>query len=228
MLNSLSSGPPASARLRACALRRTVGELAFGQLLQREKVFGSLAALFRIVEYFAVAPRSSRTRAPASLILDGLCFDVTARLAPRRDVGFCVCLHALSSFQRTDPSDAAFAAPSNRSQGNLLMLRASGTLVNRHLAGRRLSRNRPPNEPRLGEPYEDTNRCLPCQPLIRTHAKYFQGRRRTCFRRRQEMPRTFRSIGPPWSRWVTSEADRQYTRAVWRSQSPVPNPAQMS
>ena len=35
----------------------------------------------------------------------------------------------------------------------------------------------------------------------------------TCFRRRQEMLRTFRSIGPSWSRWVTSEADNQYTRA---------------
>lgn len=135
-------------------------------------------------------------------------------------------MHALSSFQRTDPRAAAFTAPapSKRSQGNLLMLRASGKFVNHFLAGQRLSRNRPPNEPRLGEPYEDTNEPLPCQPFSSHLAKFFEDRRGTCFRRRQEMLRSFRSIGPPCRRWVTSEADRQYNRAARRSQPPAQSP----
>jgi hypothetical protein len=70
------------------------------------RTLGSLAALVRIVEYFAVAPRSSRTRAPASLILDGLCPPPSASVrlracALRRDLGetsarlVCACTHYL-------------------------------------------------------------------------------------------------------------------------------------
>lgn len=189
----LNSSPPAHPPSPAFA---GFGQMAFGQLLQREKVFGSLAALFRFVEICGCT-RVLANPGTRRLILDGL----------------CVCLHALSSFQRTDPTAASFAAaaPSNRSQGNLLMLPGLAHPVNRFLAGRQDFLNRPQNRLRFGEPSNTTKPDFPCQPLFRSVANILAGPTRTCFRRRQEMLRSNWSIGPPFARWVTSEAEGQYS-----------------
>jgi hypothetical protein len=100
-------------------LTQSCGETTVGQLAQREKVFGSLAALFRIVKCCGCAPTLT-DRDTRRLILDGLLLQRRLvrlrRLTPARAkfdfVETCVCLHALSSFQRTDRFAATFAAGS--------------------------------------------------------------------------------------------------------------------
>ena len=89
--------------------------MAFGQLRQRENFWLSCLRCFGLsINLRLHPPRRFRASADTrKLILDGLLSDFVRfrACALRRDVvGTCVCLHALSSFQRTDPLTATFAA----------------------------------------------------------------------------------------------------------------------
>jgi hypothetical protein len=128
MLSSLSSSASASAACAASARWPSANCV-------NARTFGSLAALFRIVESFAVASTVALARSGRHPQADTrrVVFDFASRLAPLGYVETCVCLHALSSFQRTDPWAASFAA-------------------------------RTP-EPFSREPFDVTSPGRPCQPL---------------------------------------------------------------
>ena len=76
---------------------------------QREKVFGSLAALFRLCQVLRLRPDPHRPGHPQA-DTRRVVSDFASQLSPLGYVETCVCLHALSSFQRTDRFTAAFAA----------------------------------------------------------------------------------------------------------------------
>ena len=100
---------------------------------------------------------------------------------PLADASFvvtgCVCLHALSSFQRTDCRCALGARPPTFSPD---------------LRGPAPVRCRLWSRPSFGEPYETTRRSRACQPIIFAHGRFGSpwARRSSCGNRRRQVNRT--------------------------------------
>ena len=108
MLNSPPTATPPS------LADASFGAVPFGQLVQRETFIGS-AALFRICQVLRLRPGPHGPGHPQADTRRVFVSASALRLAPFRELAqdfgeTCVCLHALSSFQRTDRVAADFAA----------------------------------------------------------------------------------------------------------------------
>jgi hypothetical protein len=169
---------PALAHLRACARRRTTARPPSVDCLNA-KALMALAALFSLSSCPRLHPEPRDSRHPRAdtrrVVSDSASpASALARLGQTRLRRDCVCLHALSSFQRTDRCRRRLSDGRSLStvlQGNLLRLLPLLNPVKPFLVGPLRSARGRPNRWSFGEPYKLTKLGCPCQPLFFTASK---------------------------------------------------------